>query len=268
MMFGINTLKSKFKHVLAIAVSASILSGCGFHLPNQSKLSQVVPELNVVGDYHDPFYNMVVSRLKANGVVIHDMPATYQPNKNDKIPTLTLPSPSVDDVVVSVDSRAQALERSYLVSSNATLFVPYHRPIVMHNSITRSTINKPGVTLAADVERNTVINETKAHLADELILRLSYLGRASDPNNLAPTPGELVIAKDEPDDSIVLTKQNDTSGLTLMEALQQQSQYEKANATSVTLDELNNGQEILKDSYKLPPVKPKLLHKAPDNLKI
>lgn len=268
MKFSVKALKSPLKHALAFALGISVLSGCGFHLPNQSKLSQVVPEVNVTGDYHDSFYKMVVSRLKANGVKVNDMPVGYTPKKEDTVPTLTLPSPQVTEAVVSVDSRAQALERSYLVSSNATLFVPYHRPIVMHNSITRNTINKPGQTLAADVEKNTVITETKSHLADELILRLSYLGRATDPNNQAPIPGELVIASGESNDDIKLPKPADLSGLTLIEALQQQSQYERDSAKSVSLDELNNGQKILNNSYKLPPVKPKLLHRAPDNLNI
>lgn len=292
MLFGVLLLGARVKKFIGamIAVGALLLSGCGFHLPNQAKLDETMPKINVSGDYHHQFYKMVVNRLRANGVEVYAQDSDFFPNLNENIPSLMLPAPQVQDEVVSVNSRAQSIESALLVSIAATLSIPNHRPILMRNSITRSALNKPGQSLASDTEKDMVIQETYAQLADELVMRLSYLGRLSDPDAYAPVPAELVSAIGEEEDpsSSARVVQQHAAGLTLMEALQLQAQYESANATSVTYEQLNNGQAILNQgqttpvqattnangevtaapakSYKLPPVQPEPLHRAPSHL--
>ena len=262
------------KRCIVVPVALALLAtGCGFHLPNQAKLDDTMPEVVVTGDYHDQFYKLVVRRLRANGVTVYAQDSGYSPTDDERakdLPTLILPRPNVLDEVVSVNSRAQSLEYALVVSVAPTLAIPNHRPIMMRNSVTRSVLNKPGQALASDTEKAIVIQETKEDLADQLVMRLSYLGRSSDPDASVPQPAEIILAQGESsaqDTAAVTQATTQTQGMTLLEALQQQDQYESAQGTQLTLDQLNNGQRILNNkSYELPKVKPEPLHQAPEHL--
>lgn len=246
-------------------MGAALLSACGFHQPHQIKMDEAMPELNVIGDYHHPYYKMVINRLRNNGVKVNAQYSGYHPDLKQPIPYLMLPQPNVENKTVSVDSRAQAIENSLLITTAATLYIPNHRPILMRNSITRSALNKTGQSLASDVEQSTLIDETYQVLADQLVQRLSYLGRYSDPDDQAPMPGELIQARGEESDITYDPKQFE--GMTLLEALQMQMQLDEAQSTAVDFDQLNNGNKVLDpDNYKLPPVKPEPLHQAPASI--
>ena len=270
----VNAQQGLLKRCFVVPVALALLAtGCGFHLPNQAKLDDTMPEVVVTGDYHDQFYKLVVRRLRANGVTVYAQYSGYSPTDDERaqdLPTLILPRPNILDEVVSVNSRAQSLEYALVVSVAPTLAIPNHRPIMMRNSVTRSVLNKPGQALASDTEKAIVIQETKEDLADQLVMRLSYLGRSSDPDASVPQPAELILAQGEAsaqDTAAVTQATTQTQGMTLLEALQQQDQYESAQGTQLTLDQLNNGQRVLNNkSYELPKVKPEPLHQAPEHL--
>ena len=270
----VNAQQGLLKRCFVVPVALALLAtGCGFHLPNQAKLDDTMPEVVVTGDYHDQFYKLVVRRLRANGVTVYAQDSDYSPTDDERaqdLPTLILPRPNILDEVVSVNSRAQSLEYALVVSVAPTLAIPNHRPIMMRNSVTRSVLNKPGQALASDTEKAIVIQETKEDLADQLVMRLSYLGRSSDPDASVPQPAELILAQGEAsaqDTAAVTQATTQTQGMTLLEALQQQDQYESAQGTQLTLDQLNNGQRVLNNkSYELPKVKPEPLHQAPEHL--
>lgn len=248
-----------------ILLGACLLTACGFHQPHRVKMDQAMPELNVVGDYHHPYYKMVIFMLRNNGVKVNAQSSDFDPDIKQPIPYLMLPQPHIVDETVSVDSRAQAIENSLLITTAATLYIPNHRPILMRNSITRSALNKTGQSLASDVEKATLVNETYQVLAEQLVQRLSYLGRSSDPDERGPMPSELTIVAGENENETIDTTQYE--GLTLLEALQLQDQVEHIQSPNVSLDLLNNGQELLnEDKYKLPPVKPEPLHQAPSHV--
>lgn len=270
----VNAQQGLLKRCFVVPVALALLAtGCGFHLPNQAKLDDTMPEVVVTGDYHDQFYKLVVRRLRANGVTVYAQDSGYSPTDDERaqdLPTLILPRPNILDEVVSVNSRAQSLEYALVVSVAPTLAIPNHRPIMMRNSVTRSVLNKPGQALASDTEKAIVIQETKEDLADQLVMRLSYLGRSSDPDASVPQPAELILAQGEAsaqDTAAVTQATTQTQGMTLLEALQQQDQYESAQGPQLTLDQLNNGQRVLNNkSYELPKVKPEPLHQAPEHL--
>lgn len=248
-----------------LMLGACLLTACGFHQPHQIKMDEAMPELNVIGDYHHPYYKMVINRLKSNGVKVNAQTSDFYPDLEQPIPYLMLPQPTVTDQTVSVDSRAQAIENSLFISTASTLYIPNHRPILMRNSITRSALNKAGQSLASDIEKSILIEETYQVLADQLVQRLSYLGRYSDPDEIGPMPSELIQASGEESDIQYDPKQFE--GMTLLEALQQQDQIDQIQSHSVSFDELNNGQQILnEENYKLPPVKPIPLHQAPASI--
>lgn len=244
--------KLKLSIGLFICIGSFVLSGCGFHLPNQTKINEALPTINVVGSYHHPYYKMVVNRLKANGVNLIIQDIDYTPKQDDQYPTLLIAQPSIQEEVVSVDSRAQAIESDLFISTASTLYLPKHRPILIKNSFTRSFLNKPGQSLASDVEKGTIILETEEELADQLVIHLSYLGRMSDPDYKAPLPSDLVYVEGEEQSELVASPQSNYDGLTLIEALQIQDLEEKSAAQTVSLDEINNAKTILNNKYQLP----------------
>lgn len=246
----------KFMNVLIIGSMALIVNACGFHLPNQTKMSESIPNISLCGDYHDKFYKLVKRDLTVNGVNIIE--SCDFDNSQDSIPQLMVPAVTTEEYVVSVDSKAQAIEYNIIVKSNATLLIKNHRPITIRNSLTRSTLNKAGHSLARENESRLLIQETTEELANQLVMRIGYLGRLSDPDAQTLEPADLVNAEGETPISV----KDNSKPLTLIEALQKQDQVEQQNATRVTLDTLNNGNTIL-DNPKLPPVEVNLVHDYP-----
>ncbi len=251
----------RFASCCCLCLALALLSACGFHLPHQTKLDEAVPELNVEGDYHHQFYKMVVQKLRISGVKVNSQ---GDPGfaANQEVPTLLIPEPSVDNVVVAVDSRAQALERNLFVQVAMTLLIPHHRPIIMRNSLTRTVLNKTGHSLASENEIDIVTSETYEELASQMVIRIGYLGRESDPDARVPLPQDLVTSADDPSSQV--TAVNPYEGMTLIEALQQQDAEDQAKAQQVDLNELNNGSVYT--NPQLPPIEPQLKHEAPDTL--
>lgn len=233
------------------------LSACGFHLPNQTKISQAIPTLNVEGDYHHPFYKMVVRKLKQSGVNVIAQSSTVTPDTSDKdIPLLLIPKPYVQIPVVAVDSKGQALESNLNIAVNATLKIGTHTPIIMHNSITRSLIKKTGQPMASDNQEKILTLETYDELASRLVLRLSYLGRLSDPDTKRISPRDLLESEGEIYDDY-------PTNLTLIDMLKIQDENEKAQGQEVTLDNMNNLDAVMGKDIKFPRKKVELLHEAP-----
>lgn len=237
------------------------LTACGFHLPHQTSLNEAIPEINVEGSYHHLFYKQVVQKLRVSGVKVNsEGDSDFAPN--GQVPTLLIPDPAVDNVVVAVDSRAQALERNLFVQVSMTLLIPNHRPLIMKNSLTRSTLNKTGHSLASSTEEDVILEETYEELASQMVSRLGYLGRESDPDARIPLPQDLLVSADDP--STQVNAKNPYEGMTIIEALQAQDRAEAADAAAVELEQLNNG-KIYTDP-KLPAVTPELLHEAPESV--
>lgn len=257
----------RFLNFAAICSVIITLSGCGFHLPHEDKLGDTLPKLNVTGAYNSKFFRLVVQKLRASGVEVNAQTGSNVIDPKSAVPTLEIPGVGVSAPRITINSLADTLETAVIVSSACTLRIPNHRPILMRNSITRSKRNKSGYSLASDNEFDIIVDETVDELSSQLILRLSYLGRQSDPNEHVSTPGELVIAKDGSNEPEDLSLQSAPEGMTLIEALQYQNDIEAAKANTTTLDELNNGKQILDQrSYELPKVEVKRVHQAPEEL--
>lgn len=253
-------------NLFLIGTLLALTTACGFHFPNQGRLSSTVTRMNVNGDYHGKFYKMVVSKLKIRGVAVNEINCSNRDNfKNiDKVPTLNIVEPTVSTPINSIDAHGAALEYSMIVKANASLQLPnYNRRIIMSNTITRSTLNKADNTLASTNEQNLIRHECYDELSDQLISRINYLGKQTDPNSPDLTVAELLLAKGENNSDIVIQK---GGNLTLYEALTEHDNKERENASSVTLNELNNGSKILnsKGSYRLPKTRVNLPHQAPD----
>lgn len=257
---------SWFLLLLCSVLTGVWLAGCSFHLPHQTSLSEALPEINIEGAYHHDFYKMMVQKLRISGVKVNAEGDTGY-SKNDTAPTLMVPEPTVDNIVVAVDSRAQALERNLFISVAMTLYIPQHRPILMRNSLTRTVLNKAGHSLSSQNEINIVTHETYDELSSQMVLRLGYLGRESDPDARTPLPQDLTVSIDDPNSAVSV--RNPYEGMTLIEALRAQDSAEQSQGKSVSLDELNNQRSVLgrpsvpTEEYKLPPVRPELRHQAP-----
>lgn len=238
--------------LLAWSCAALLLcGGCGFRLPQLVALQDTVPELVLEGDCREPFCRLVRRQLAVSGVIVHEDGAERHP----QVPQLWLPEPEVSEFTASVDSKAQALEYHIIVRASATLRIGSHRPLNISNSLTRTVLNKAGHALASDVEKQSVIRETMEELARELVLRVGYLGRMTDPDIPVPTPAELLASEEEHIDV-------PARPLTLIEALQQADARERAAARSVPLGELNHNRAL---RHELPQVVPELLNQPPQS---
>ena len=267
--------KPSFIAPLLLAASLFV-SGCGFHLPDEVATVDAIPKLKVTGDWHNSFYRKAVDLLRMRGVKVYTTGyGTDGIDENEKdLPTLSIPGPSVSAPLMSVNVYMSALEYSLIVSTSNILAIPGHRPILMRNSLTRTYLNKSGKALATSNEFQEMVGETYDELATQLVNRIAYLGRQSDPDAEPLTPAQLTESKDDP--STKVTIEELPEGTTLMDALRIQNEIESANAKEATsVSKLNNGSAILNSqedrderylnrSYSLPKIAPKLKGAAPD----
>ncbi len=257
----------KIKQICCFALMALTLTSCGFHIPNQSRLGSSIAEINVLGSYHNDFYKLVVQRLQVRGVKVN-----YQGTDNrkikliDDVPTLQISAPSVSYPVASVDIYGSVKEYDVVISTSATLRIPNHkRPIVIRTGITRYTLNKSDNSLASANERSLIAQEGYEELADQLIRRINYLGKQSDPDFKSPSPAELTLAKDEDGNEYLI---DNSPSMTLIDSLKAQDEKERVEASSVALSDLNNGLRVLNPNktHELPKVKIKMVNEAPEEL--
>ena len=177
-----------------------------------------------------------------------------------------LTTTSVSMPIVSVDVFGSAKEYNMVITTSAILKIPNHsKPIIIRNGISRLTINKGDNSLASDNERQILIDESLDELSDQMIRRINYLGKQSDPDASKATPAQLVLAKDEDNNEVYI---DNSPSMTLIDALKAQQVQEKYEADSVALSELNNGIRVLnpEKQYKLPKTKIKMVNEAPDDL--
>ena len=135
----------------------------------------------------------------------------------------------------------------------------------MRNGLTRTTLNKADNALASTNEQELVIDECYEVLADQMIARINYLGKKSDPDEPFVAPAELLLAKDEDNNDIYI---DNSRNMTLLEALSAKQDAEVAQGKAVSLSDLNNGMKVLNKNkeYSLPKVEPKIPHEAPESL--
>ncbi|MDY6323022.1 MAG: hypothetical protein SPL30_08970 [Succinivibrio sp.] len=254
----------KHSGIACLGLGALLLGGCGFTIPNETQVKGALPELNVTGSCRSPYFRAVTAKLRLAGVKVHTGCETTDPlSKDPQVPSLTVPEPGVSVPLMSVNAYQGAIEYNMIVSTASVLTVPGHRPILMRNAITRAYMNKSGRALATANEFESMLNETYDELARQLMIRLSYLGRQSDPGSKVPQPSELTESSDDPSSKV--TDQL-PAGMSLMDALRYQAEQEQKDAQSVTLEELQNAPSILDHRYELPKTAPKMRNEAPENV--
>ncbi len=245
----------------AAFAAALALQGCGFHLPSEATLSETMPVVNFEGNERGRMGRAVIQKLRVAGVDVRTRQSREHPwSKDPGVPQLQVSDPSVYAPLVSVNSYLGASEYNMILRSSGILRVQGHRPILMRASITRSYLNKSGAALATSNEFDNIYRESCDELAAQMVTRLGYLGRQSDPNDKAPSPAELTVSTDDPSTAL---KDEPPAGMTLMEALRYEGEKEKQSGSGTTLDSLNNGSAVLEGTHDLPKVKPELKNEAP-----
>ncbi|MBE6422244.1 LPS assembly lipoprotein LptE [Succinivibrio dextrinosolvens] len=256
----------RFK-VFAVGVMLLGLSACGFHIPNQNRLGSSLTEIDVTGAYHNQFYKLVVQKLQVRGVKVNYQGTANRDFKGrDNVPTLEIAAPKVSLPIVSVNAFGSAKEYNMVVTTSAILKVPNHsKPIIIRNGISRLTLNKGDNSLASANERRILLEESLEELSDQMIRRINYLGKQSDPDSSKVTPAQLVLAKDEDNNEVYI---DNSPSMTLLDALKAQQTQEEIDSDSVALSELNNGLRVLnpEKKYELPKAKIKMVNEAPDDL--
>lgn len=252
--------------LIPCAIVAALLSlqGCGFHLPSEATLADTMPVVNFVGNERGRIGRSVIQKLRVAGVDVRTAQSKDHPlSKDPSVPELQVSDPSVYAPLVSVNSYLGASEYNMILRSSSILKIQGHRPILMRASITRSYLNKSGAALATSNEFDNIYKESCDELAGQIVTRLGYLGRQSDPNDKSPTPAELTVASDDPATAL---KDEPPAGMTLMEALRYEGEKEKEGQSSKTLDDLNNGSKVLKGTHDLPKTRPSLKNEAPESI--
>lgn len=242
------------------------LTACGFHIPNQTRLGNSMSEIYISGDARNTFYKLVAQKLEVRGVKVtnRNKLRPYQIKKD--IPTLNLNSVRVMLPIVSVNAVGVDLEYGVTAISSAVLKVPNHtHPIFMNNLVTRTTFNKADNTLASNNESDILVQECYDILSTQMVDRINYLGKMSDPDEPMANPAELVLARDEDGNEIFI---DNSPSMTLLDALRSQREIEDASGKSVSLSELNNGMTVLNPNktHELPKVAPKLINEAPETV--
>ena len=135
----------------------------------------------------------------------------------------------------------------------------------MRNTITRTTFNKSANTLASNNESDILVRECFDLLSSQLVDRINYLGKMSDPDEPMPNPAELILAKDEDGNEVLVDTGSD---MTLLDALRLNKAVEESAGKNISLSELNNGSAVLNanHTYELPRVVPKLVNEAPESV--
>lgn len=245
----------------ASVAAVLVLQGCGFHLPSEETLAQTMPVVNFQGNERGRMARAVIQKLRVAGVDVRTSGSKDHPLlKDPSVPQLQVSDPSVYAPLVSVNSYLGASEYNMILRSSGILRIKGHRPILMRASITRSYLNKSGAALATSNEFDNIYRESCDELASQMVTRLGYLGRQSDPNDKAPSPAELTVSSDDPSTAL---KEEPPAGMTLMEALRYEGEQEKAAGGSTSLDSLNNGSAVLEGTHDLPRTKPTLKNEAP-----
>ncbi|MEE3421160.1 MAG: hypothetical protein VZR11_00350 [Succinimonas sp.] len=168
-----NIFPPLFRPLLAVAATGIILSGCGFHLPQDEKLSDSCPELILAGDDNDIFYKILEEKLILSGVKVTPVIGSYTSYLKGDIPVLSCGPMQGNSKVLSVAGNAQNLEYTYKTSVACNLFTPGHRPYAIANTLNRSYLNRSGVTISTDAEKSVIIEESAENHADMVLIRLS-----------------------------------------------------------------------------------------------
>ena len=164
-----------FRPCLIAAVTGIIisLSGCGFHLPHEEKLSDSCPELILAGDDNDIFYKILEEKLILSGVKVTPVIGSYTSYIKGDIPVLSCGPMQGNSKVLSVAGNAQNLEYTYKTTVACNLFTPGPRPSAIADNLDRSYLNRSGVTISTDAEKSVIIEESAENHADMVLIRLS-----------------------------------------------------------------------------------------------
>lgn len=242
------------------------LTACGFHYPNQTRLGNAMSEIYIEYDPRSQFYKLVSQKLEVRGVKVTAIGKLKSYQKDKNVPVLKITAVQVGQNIVSVNAAGSDLEYGITAISLATLKIPNHsRPIVMRNTITRTTFNKAANTLASNNESDILVRECFDLLSSQLVDRINYLGKMSDPDEPMPNPAELILAKDEDGNEVLVDTGSD---MTLLDALRLNKAVEESTGKNISLSELNNGSAVLNanHTYELPRVVPKLVNEAPESV--
>lgn len=183
--------------LLLIPLTLVMISGCGFHLPADDRLSDNCPELIFAGDDNDLFYKILEERLLLSGVKVTAVTAgSYAAYLNGPVPVLSCGPLVSNSKVLSVAGNAQNLEYTYKTSVTCNLFVKGHRTYPINNTLNRSFLNRSGVTISTDAEKSAILEESARNHAAMTLIRLgnvwSVLPKLRD-NNAASDKSETGI---------------------------------------------------------------------------
>ena len=142
-----------------------LLGGCGFHMRGGELLPTQLHQLQLFGDNKSDLYRLVATRLKRARI---DLVVG-----GENVPQLTIGNIQVQNQVVSVDSRSQAVEYNMQFTTEYTITVPDHEPQKFTASFSRNFLNKSSEALASSREQEQRTREMQEQTADLILIQLS-----------------------------------------------------------------------------------------------
>ena len=142
-----------------------LLGGCGFHMRGGELLPTQLHQLQLIGDNKSDLYRLVATRLKRARI---DLVVG-----GENVPQLTIGNIQVQNQVVSVDSRSQAIEYNMQFTTEYTITVPDHEPQKFTASFSRNFLNKSSEALASSREQEQRTREMQEQTADLILIQLS-----------------------------------------------------------------------------------------------
>lgn len=175
-------LFSKFNSKLCIvALMASLLSACGFHLRGDYDIPDELQTLSLTSyDSYSTLTRTVEGQLRLNNIKI------VQPAAN--VPNLHLISESVSDRTLSLYQNMRTAEKEITYVANYRVTVPSLGDQTYTTSVTRSYLDNPLTALAKSVERDLVEDEMRQLASTQMIRQMARLKAHFEDANQALEP--------------------------------------------------------------------------------
>ncbi|CAH0525086.1 LPS assembly lipoprotein LptE [Vibrio hippocampi] len=161
-------MKMNFVKTTIIAVLATMLTACGFHLRGEYTVPEDIKQISVTSyDQYSTITRLVKEQLRLSKIDI-------VPPSSD-VPNLHIQEENVSDRTLSLYQNTSAAEKeiTYMVKYQVTL--PEIGSKQFEATMTRSYLDNPLSALAKTVERDLLENEMRAFSAQQMMRQMARL---------------------------------------------------------------------------------------------
>lgn len=173
-LFSLSSVK-----LTAAILTASLLTGCGFHLRGDYSIPEELNTLSLTSyDSYSTFTRMMKGQLRMTEINI------VPPAEN--VPNLHLISESVSERTLSLYQNTRAAEKEITFNASYRVTAPEVGAKTFSTSVTRSYLDNPLSALAKSVEREMIEDEMRKLAATQIIRQMARLKADLEQNTQTP----------------------------------------------------------------------------------